>query len=294
MTRAGDQAVRDEGERDGHPRRHSLADSLSDADLRRWLPVVGAVLVIASLVPPLSTLARRYLFVESLQFCLLAMACPALIVLGAPWRRLHRPRRGDGTHPEKSGAPPPLADRLAASRDRRSPFLRGMVFLAVFIGVSLAWRVPPVLDGLARHPGLVAAEAITLLAAGIGLWLQLVWSPPFASRLSGAQRAVIAALAMWSTWIAAYALGFSSQPLVHAYAGGSGLTVVADQEIAVGLVWAVAGVCFVPVIFAGLVSWLRDGGDIGEEFKQAFPDVGARAGVRGWQRPPRGPGAPSG
>jgi len=50
----------------------------------------------------------------------------------------------------------------------------------------------------------------------------------------------------------------------------------------------------VPVIFAGLVSWLRDGGDIGEEFKQAFPDVGARAGVRGWQRPPRGPGAPSG
>jgi cytochrome c oxidase assembly factor CtaG len=164
----------------------------------------------------------------------------------------------------------------------------------VFTGVSLAWRVPPALDALARHPGLVAAQAITLLAAGIGLWLWLVRSPPLAPRLCGAQRAAIAALAMWSMWIAAYALGFSSRPLVHAYAGGGGPGVVADQEIAVGLVWAVAGVCFVPVIFAGVISWLRDGGDVGEEFRQAFPDASTRAGVRGWQRPPRGPGARSG
>jgi len=99
---------------------------------------------------------------------------------------------------------------------------------------------------------------------------------------------------MWSTWIAAYALGFSSQPLVHAYAGDSGLGIVADQEIAVFLVWGVAVVCFVPVIFAGLFSWLKDSDDIGKEFTQAFPDASARVGVRGWQRPPRGPGARSG
>jgi cytochrome c oxidase assembly factor CtaG len=286
--------VGDAGGTGGHPGPHSPADSPSGADLRRWLPLAGAVLVIASLVPPLSTLARRYLFVESFQFSLFAMVCPALIVLGAPWRRLRRSRRWDGTHPGTSGTAPRLLGRLAASQDRRSSFLRGMVFLVVFAGVSLAWRVPPVLDALARHPGLVAAEAVTLLAAGIGLWLGLVRSAPLASRLTGAQRAVIAALAMWSTWIAAYALGFSSQPLVHAYAGGSGLGVVADQEIAVFLVWAVAGVCFVPVIFAGLFSWLRDGGDIGDELRQAFPGASAGTGVRGWHRPPRGPGARSG
>lgn len=282
--------MRDESGRGGHPGRRSLAGSLSDAGLRRWLPVVATVLVIASLVPPLSTLARRYLFVESFQFSLFAMACPALIVLGAPWRRLHRSGRQDGTHGGEAEAPPRPADRLAARQDSRSSFLRGAVFLVVFIGVSLAWRLPPVLDALALHPGLVAAEAITLLAAGIGLWLGLVRSPPPALRLSAAQRAAIAALAMWSTWIAAYALGFSNQPLVHAYAEGSGLGVVADQEIAVFLVWGVAGVCFVPVIFAGLFSWLRDSDDIGEEFRRAFPDPNARVEVRGWQRPPRGPG----
>lgn len=279
----------DAGGQGGYRGPDGLADPPSDADLRRWLPAAAALLVIASLVPPLSTLARRYLVVESLQFSLFAMVCPALIVLGAPWRRLRRSSPGDSTPAGKSGSPPRVAGRLAAIPDRRSSFLRGLVFVVVFIGVSLAWRVPPVLDALARHPGLVAAEAITLLAAGVGLWLWIVRSP-LASRLSGAQRALIAALAMWSTWIAAYALGFSSQPLVHAYAGGSGLSVVADQEIAVFLVWAVAGICFVPVIFAGLVSWLRDSGDVGEEFRQAFPDAGARTGVRGWQRPPRGPG----
>ena len=284
----------DAGGQDGDPGVRSLADSPSDADLRRWLPVVGAALVIASLVPPLSTLARRYLFVESLQFSLLAMVCPALIVLGAPWRRPRRPRRGGDTPRRGSGASPRLAPRLAASLDRWPAFLRGGVFLVVFIGVSLAWRVPPVLDALARHPGLVAAEAITLLAAGLGLWLCLVGSLSSAPPLSGGQRAAIAALAMWSTWIAAYALGFSSQPLVHAYAGDSGLGIVADQEIAVFLVWGVAGVCFVPVIFAGLFSWLKDSDDVGKEFRQAFPDASARAGVQGWQRPPRGPGARSG
>ncbi|HEY2490716.1 MAG TPA: cytochrome c oxidase assembly protein [Streptosporangiaceae bacterium] len=284
----------DAGGQGGCPGPHSLADSPPGADLRRWLPVAGAALVIASLVPPLSTLARRYLFVESIQFSLLAMVCPALIVLGAPWRRLRRARRGDDTPRRKSGAPPRLAPRRAASLDRWPAFLRGGVFLVVFIGVSLAWRVPPVLDALARHPGLVAAEAITLLAAGIGLWLCLVRSPSSAPPLSGGQRAAIAALAMWSTWIAAYALGFSSQPLVHAYAGDSGLGIVADQEIAVFLVWGVAGVCFVPVIFAGLFSWLKDSDDIGKEFRQAFPDASARVGVRGWQRPPRGPGTRSG
>ena len=284
----------DAGGPGGCPGPRSLADSPSGADLRRWLPVVGAALVVAILVPPLSTLARRYLFVESFQFSLLAMVCPALIVLGAPWRRLRRARRGDDTPRRKSGALPRLAPRLAASPDRWPAFLRGGVFLVVFIGVSLAWRVPPVLDALARHPGLVAAEAITLLAAGIGLWLWLVRSPSPAPPLSGGQRAAIAALAMWSTWIAAYALGFSSQPLVHAYAGDSGLGIVADQEIAVFLVWGVAGVCFVPVIFAGLFSWLKDSDDIGKEFTHAFPDASARVGVRGWQRPPRGPGARSG
>lgn len=262
-------------------------------DVRPWLWVAGAALVIVSLVPPVATLSQRYLFVESLQFSALAMICPALIVLGAPWRLLRLPGGGDGSRPGIEGPQP------ASSGDRQPSLLRGAVFLAAFILVTMAWRLPPALDAVARLPGLVAAEAVTLLAVGVGLWLQLVQSPPLARRLPSPQRAAIAALAMWSTWIVAYALGFSIDPVVSGYAGDIGLGTVADQEIAVGLVWGVAAVCFVPVIFAALFSWLTEGrdaegGDTGGEFRQAGPGAGARAGVKGWDRPPRRRGGSSG
>lgn len=234
------------------------------------LLVAGGVLVVVSLVPPVSTLARRYIIAGTAQFAVLAMVGPALIVLGAPWRPLRLSR---------------WAGRLAASRDRGPSFRRAAVFPAAFAGLTVLWRLPPVLDALARFPWLAAAEAVTLLAAGTALWLELVPSPPLLPRLSLPQRATFAAAAMWSVWIVGYALGFSSRPEVAAYAGEG----VAAQEAAVGLVWVVASACFLPVILATMFTWLA-GGDVGDEFRRELP--GSRAVVRGWDRPPHRRGGP--
>ena len=240
---------------------------------RRLLGVTGLVLVLACLLPPLATLARRYVFAESLQFCVLAMAGPALIVLGAPWRFLRL-----------SSA----AGRLAAARRDNRSFGRAAVFLIAFVAVCLAWRLPPAMDALARQPALVVPEALTLLAVGGGLWLELVDSPPLAPRLPRPGRAAVAALAMWSTWAVAYVLGFASHAIFHAYdAAGSGLSAVADQEISVGLVWAVAGACFVPVVITSMLGWLAGGEDTDEEFQRVFRDENQRATVRGWGPRPR-------
>jgi cytochrome c oxidase assembly factor CtaG len=254
---------------------------------RPWLAVAGVLIVAVSLVPPVGTLARRYVFAESVQFLVFAMVAPALIVLGAPWRFLRLSRAG---HPGPAG---PL-DRLAAARQRRTSFLRGSVFLLVFIAACLVWRLPPVVDALARHPALVAAELITLLAAGIGLWLELADSPPLRPRLPNPQRAAVAALAMWSTWAVAYALGFANHGVFHGYdAAGGGLSAVADQQITVGLVWAVSAFCFVPVVFVTMLAWLRDSGGPDEELQRLARDERQRAVVRGWERRPRGRRAPS-
>ena len=240
---------------------------------RRLLGVTGLVLVLVCLLPPLDMLARRYVFAESLQFCVFAMAGPALIVLGAPWRFLHL-----------SGA----AGRLAAARRDNRSFGRAAVFLIAFVAVCLAWRLPPAMDALARQPALVVPEALTLLAVGAGLWLELVDSPPIAPRLPRPGRAAVAALAMWSTWAVAYVLGFASHAIFHAYdAAGSGLSAVADQEISVGLVWAVAGACFVPVVITSMLGWLAGGDDADEEFQRVFRDENQRATVRGWGARPR-------
>jgi len=239
---------------------------------RPWLAVAGAALVVAGLA--VGGLAGHYVIAESAQFVVFAMAAPALIVLGAPWRALRL-----------SG---PLG-RLAAARRGEAPFLRAAIFLLGFIGVSIAWRLPPVMDALAREPVLVLPELVTLLAAGTGLWLELVPSPPLAPRLPKPHRAAIAALAMWSAWAVAYVLGMANHAVFHGYdpAGGA-LSAVADQEITVALVWASSAACFVPVVFVTLLSWLSAGDSPDQEFQRLARDAHQDPVVRGWGRAARG------
>ena len=235
---------------------------------RQWLAVAGLVLVLACLLPPLVLLAHRYVLAETIQFTVFAMAGPALIVLGAPWRFLHL-----------SGP----ASALAAERRARRSIMRAAAVLAAFFAVCLFWRLIPVADALSRQPALVLLEAVTLLLAGTALWLELVASPPIEPRLPRPQRALIAALAMWSTWAVAYVIGFSAHGLFSAYdPAGSGLGAVTDQELAVALVWAVAGFCFVPVVIVTLLGWLTSGEGPDEEFQRIFRDDHDRAAVRGW------------
>jgi len=234
---------------------------------RPWLLAAGIALVVACLLPPLSVLARRYLFVESVQFCVFAMAAPALIVLAAPWR-ISRPPSGGR-----------LVDRLAAGGRRRASFIPALGYLIAWVVICLLWRLLPVLDALARHPALVVAEMLTLFATGTLLWLELVHSPPLAPRLAYPQRACVAVLAMWSIWAIAYVLGFAAHSVVHAYDGvGGHLSTVADQEITVFLVWAVTGVCFIPVVAVMGLTWLKEGAEAAGD----PPGPTVPAGVRGW------------
>jgi hypothetical protein len=238
---------------------------------RPWLAVAGIALVVACLVPPLSALARRYLFVESIQFCVFALAAPALVALG-------------------------LAHRLAGTRRRWTSFVATLSCLIAWVVLCLLWRLPSVLDGLARHPVLVLPEALTLGAVGLGLWLQLVPAPvpapvpaavaaqPSAPWRPRPDRALVAALAMWSLWAIAYVLGFAHDSVVHAYdQAGSHLGTVADQEITAFVLWAAAGAAFVPVIFTVLLTWLREGSDPAGEPEGRT----AGRGVRGWGPPAR-------
>ena len=239
---------------------------------RPWLAAAGAALLVAGLA--IEGLARRYVVAESAQFVVFAMVAPALMVLGAPWRLLRLSR--------------PL-DTLAGVRQQHTSFVRAGAFLVLFIAVTVAWRLPPALDALARHPVLVVAELVTLLAAGTCLWLELVSSPPLSPRLPCPHRAAVAALAMWSTWAVAYVLGLSNHPVFHGYdpAGGA-LSAVADQQITVALVWAVSACCFMPVVFVTMLRWLSPSDNPDEELQRLARDDRQLPVVRGWARPARG------
>jgi cytochrome c oxidase assembly factor CtaG len=244
----------------GEPGRESRRESRRP---RGWLAALAVVLVVASLVPPLDVLARRYLFAESIQFCVFALAAPVLVVLAAPWSLFPRGlRRLAGVNESGRGRPPSAAAG----------------YLIAWVAVCVAWRLPPVLDGLARHPVLAVPEAVTAWAAGIGLWLELIGSPPLEPRLTRPQRATVAALAMWSIWVIAYVLGFARDSVVHAYDGaGSHLVTVDDQEITAFVLFAAAAVAFLPVVFTAALTWLRDGSEPGQDGSQPAAELPDRA-----------------
>jgi cytochrome c oxidase assembly factor CtaG len=223
---------------------------------RAWCLGGAVVVTLLALLPPLSTAARRDEFAAALQFSLLAIAFPASVALGAPWR-LFGLAAGTGT-----GATPGMVDRIADRRKRHRELAWSLVLVGCDIGAAIAWHTPGAVAALTRQGWLVAVEAASLLVFGLGLWFELVESPPLTPRSGHLRRAVLAAAAMWSFWILAYVAGLSNHGFYrnfHHLAGG--LIGAADQEIASALLWFVAAAAFMPVIFWNAFRWIQTDDD---------------------------------
>ena len=238
-------------------------------DRLQVLALAGALAALAVLVPPVGTLARHYVFGQALQFAVLTTLTPALIVLGAPWR----------------GS---LWRRLATARSHHPSPRRAAAVLVGFIAIAVAWRLPIAVNALVRYPALTFAEAVSLIVAGCALWIELVESPPFLPRIGRPLRAAFAALPMWVIWASAYIMAFSHTVWFTAFAHrtGHGLGVAADQQLAAGLLWAIPGLCFVPVVYVSLITWLRDTSDPDHELERVSAASEPAAASR--PRPPRG------
>ena len=253
----------------------------------RSTSVVLAVLLLAlSLLPPLATYARRFEFVEALQFCLLAIVVPALAACGAGWRRLGLatttpPAIGDDGDLVAPGGLHPI-DRLALGRKRHPDPWRAVVAAGVFLAVVVLWRIPPAVDASARHPWLAVVEAAMLVPTGIALWLELVESPPLSPRLTRPHRVAMAAVVMWVIWVLAYLVGLSHGAWYHGFdhSLATGISVSADQQLTTGVVWMVSGAAFVPVVFWNLIFWLQSEEDPDDELHRLMRQERTRAQVR--------------
>ena len=208
---------------------------------RPWLAALGLALAFVAVLPPAATYARQYAFAGALQFAVFAVLAPALLGLGIP-SRAARPRRLTG---EDAGMRLPPA-RVAAWR------------LLPFIGLVIIWRLPAVLDALARYPALPAAELVTLAGSGLGLWRAIAGlTQP--GPLPRPLRAAMAAAAMWTIWIIAYVTGMSAATLTpRTAAAARSLGSAVDRQIAAAVLWAVPAICFAPVVYYMLVTWLGD------------------------------------
>ena len=217
---------------------------------RLWCLWGALVVLVIALVPPFSDAARRTEYAEALQFSLLAVVVPALLVLGAPWRRL----RLAGNDSAEG-----LADRIADLRMRHRQLPRSLGFIACDLAVVVAWHTPAAVAASSRSGWLTLLEAASLLLFGVGLWLELVTSPPLAPRSGHLRCAVLAAFAMWAFWILAYVSGLSTHDFYGNFHHTRGaLSAAADQQIASAVLWLVSALSFAPLIFWNAFQWLKN------------------------------------
>jgi cytochrome c oxidase assembly factor CtaG len=236
---------------------------------RPWLAVLAVALILVLLLPPVGTYARQSAAIQALQFVFFAAVVPALAMIGAPALREL------------------VVGRRAGAAGGRPPVQRAVARVLTLIAVAVVWRLPPVASALARDPALAVAEMITLVGAGSLVWSEITAPVGVPHTNQRFPRGAMAAVSMWTMWAIAYVTGmskFSMLPAsVHTMAGG--LSVADDRQLAVAVMWLVPALCYVPVVFVMILSWIRDSEDPNRDLTTG--DL-AYAGQRGMPRPPRG------
>jgi putative membrane protein len=228
---------------------------------QRWRTVsfyTALVVLAIALASPVELLSQRLFWVHMIQHVLLLVVAPPLIMVARPWIRLWRSlplglRRSVARGFRPGGRAAPL-QRLSEHLGRPLPSF------VLFSGVLLAWHVPVLFDATLRSNTLHALEHTLFFATALMFWKQVIPSPPLRARLEVPQRAFYVVGAMVVSWILAVVLAFAPDPLYSFYAHEAsrpgGISAIADQQLAAGVMWVPGSIAFVIVLFVYVNRWL--------------------------------------
>jgi cytochrome c oxidase assembly factor CtaG len=228
---------------------------------QRWRTACfyGALFVLAiALASPIEILSEQLFWVHMVQHVLLIVVAAPLIVVARPWVRLWRSlplqwRRW-------------LAHNL--SQGQRTAWLRALSHalgtpvagFVCFSVVLLGWHVPALFDATLRHSALHALEHTLFFLTAVMFFKQAIPSPPLRIALEPAQRVVFAIGGMIVSWVLAVVLALAPHPLYGIYAHQAsrpgGISALADQQLAAGIMWVPGSVTFLIVVFVYVHRWL--------------------------------------
>ena len=233
----------------------------------------GLLLALLAVVSPMGYWSYRFIWVRNLQDVVLAIAAPALIVLGAPWRPLRRGLGLDGrlnrpdqrTAGDEAAGDEPAGGEPAGSEPvgrtwppgwRAVPILVTVVFCAIW----WLWHLPAPFDAALRSSALYAVEVVSYLTAGILLWLQLIESPPLRPQLAPLRRVVLVLAVATSGTVLGLIRVYSAGLVYPAYLGFRHhvLSVVADQQVGGAVLWVIPLVPLSVLAVALAIGWLQD------------------------------------
>jgi putative membrane protein len=234
------------------------ARTLNEQRWRSFSFYVALLVLLIALASPIDAFSEKLFWVHMVQHVLLLVVAPPLIVLARPWVRLWRvlplaARRTLARNLATGARAKPLR---SISRSLGRPIPSFVIFSVVLLG----WHIPVLFDATLRSGPLHALEHTLFFAAALMFWKQVIHSPPLHSSLGPPQRVVYVIGAMIVSWVLAVVLALAPSPLYGFYAHEAsrpgGISALADQQIAAGIMWVPGSITFVIVIFAYVHRWL--------------------------------------
>ncbi len=228
---------------------------------QRWRSVCFytalAVLAIA-LASPIERLSAQLFWVHMIQHVLLITVAAPLFVVARPWIRLWRCLPLDARRWLARGLS--QGRRTAPLRVVSRTLGRPVPSFVAFSVVLLAWHVPALFDATLRSGTLHAFEHTLFFATAVMFWKQVIPSPPLHTHLLAAQRVLYAVGGMTVSWALAVVLALAPDPLYSFYAHQAsrpgGISAIADQQLAAGIMWVPGSVTFLIVVFIYVHRWL--------------------------------------
>jgi putative membrane protein len=229
---------------------------------RRWRTMAfaaGLATIVVALASPLDGLADKLQWAHMLQHVLLLLVAPPLLALARPWNRMWR---GLPLGLRRSVAREVTRGRWSSHLRRAARVLGDPVLSWLVFSVTLAfWHVPFAYDATLRSSLVHALEHGLFFGTGLLFWTRVIDSPPWRSPLPDGARAVYVVSAMVAGWLLALVLAVSSSPLYTPYAAEAsrpgGISALADQQLAAGVMWVPGSIPFTIAIIAIVYRWLE-------------------------------------
>jgi putative membrane protein len=212
---------------------------------------IGALLV--ALVSPISYFDTTLQWDHMVQHVLLLLVAPPLILLADPFRTAWagylaaqgRPISVEGTWPAR-------VMRVLHAGPRAAT----VVVLAFSVDL-LVWHVPSIYNATLRIASVHDLEHLTFLVVGLLFWDQVISPIQASGRLSLLGRAVVVMSGMFVSWGLAIVIAYATNPLYAYPAPSGGFTLLADQEIAAGVMWVPGGPPFLIALLYLGIRWFE-------------------------------------
>lgn len=214
---------------------------------------LGIAAMLLALVSPIAYFDTTLQWDHMVQHVLLLLVAPPLILLADPFRTAWagylaaqgRPIALEGTWPARVMRALHGGSRPAA-----------VVVLAFSVDL-LMWHLPPIYNATLRIVSVHDIEHLTFLAVGLLFWDQVISPVKATGRLSLLGRAGVVLVGMFVSWGLAIVIGYATHPLYAYPAARGGLSLLADQEIAAGVMWVPGGTPFLIALLYLGIRWFE-------------------------------------